>query len=87
MITIDGDGIYSKSTVHFVDEKTGAVTSTSGMKLVKKFEVEKSDQEFKERALPNTGSDSTSTAGLGFSAIAVAMMIAKRRRESDEDNI
>ena len=87
LITIDGDGIYSKSTVHSVDEKTGVVTSTSDMKLVKKFEAEKSDQEFKERTLPNTGSDSTSTAGLGFSAIAVAMMIAKRRRESDEDNI
>ena len=87
LITIDGDGIYSKSTVHSVDEKTGVVTSTSDMKLVKKFEAKKSDQEFKERTLPNTGSDSTSTAGLGFSAIAVAMMIAKRRRESDEDNI
>ena len=87
LITIDGDGIYSKSTVHSVDEKTGVVTSTSDMKLVKKFEAKKSDQEFKERTLPNTGSDSTSTAGLGFSTIAVAMMIAKRRRESDEDNI
>ena len=87
LITIDGDGIYSKSTVHSVDEKTGVVTSTSDMKLVKKFEAKKSDQEFKERTLPNTGSDSTSTAGLGFSAIAVAMMIAKRRRESDGDNI
>ena len=87
MISIDGDGIYSKSTVHSVDEKTGVVTSTSDMKLVKKFEAEKSDQEFKERVLPNTGSDSTSTAALGFSAIAVAMMIAKRRRGSDEDNI
>ena len=87
LITIDGDGIYSKSTVHSVDEKTGVVMSTSDMKLVKKFEAKKSDQEFKERTLPNTGSDSTSTVGLGFSAIAVAMMIAKRRRESDEDNI
>ena len=87
LISIDGDGIYSKSTVHSVDEKTGVVTSTSDMKLVKKFEAKKSDQEFKERTLPNTGSDLTSTAGLGFSAIAVAMMIAKRRRESDEDNI
>ena len=87
LITIDGDGIYSKSTVHSVDEKTGVVTSTSDMKLVKKFEAKKSDQEFKERTLPNTGSDSTSTAGLGFSAIAFAMMIAKRRRESNEDNI
>jgi IgA-specific serine endopeptidase len=87
LITIDGDGIYSKSTVHSVDEKTGVVRSTSDMKLVKKFEAEKSDQEFKERALPNTGSNSTSTAGLGFSAIAVAMMIAKRRSESDGDNV